>query len=62
MARVCRVTVGIGGHLGGAVETWYNGHFLESVRVTLVRTHNNGKCLRPGWTFMSLSNPSSCGK
>lgn len=43
MESVCRVTAGIGGHLGGGVETWYNGHFLESVRVTLVRTPNNGK-------------------
>ena len=35
-------TAGIRGHLGISVETQCNGSFLESMRVTLMKTPRNG--------------------
>jgi hypothetical protein len=41
----------IGEHLGDEVKIYCSGNFLESTRVTLVKTHSNGQT----W---SLNQPS----
>ena len=49
--RVLGDTTLIGEHLKNDIENYYIGNFLESTRVTLVKTHSNGQT----W---SLNQPS----